>query len=207
MASAEPPRLYLVTPPAFALADFADDLAGVLDAADIACVRLALATTEEQRIVDAAEALRPVCAARDVALVLGEHYRLARRLGLDGAHLSDGVRHARAARETLGTDAILGVFAGVSRHVGLTAGEIGADYVSFGPLTASTLGDGALAPRELFAWWSEMIEVPVIAEGGLTLDIAAAIAPVVDFLALGAELWSDPEGPRAALARMVDAIS
>ena len=51
---------------------------------------------------------------------------------------------------------------------------------------------------DLFAWWSEMIEVPVVAEGGLTVELVRQLAPVTDFLAIGAEiLASDP--PLAAM--------
>ena len=81
----------------------------------------------------AADALRPVAHARDVPLVVADHFRLAARLGLDGVHLTDGPRQVRAAREALGRDAIVGAFARASRHDGLTAAEIGADYVSLRP--------------------------------------------------------------------------
>ena len=57
-------------------------------------------------------------------------------------HLSDGARQVRAVRKALGKDAIVGAYAHASRHEGLTAGEIGADYVSFGPVGATGLGDG-----------------------------------------------------------------
>ena len=123
-------------------------------------------------------------------------------VGLDGVHLSDGARQVRAVRKALGKDAIVGAHAHASRHEGMTAGEIGADYVSFGPVGATGLGDGTVAPLELFAWWSEMIELPVVAEGGLTPELAAELAPVADFLALGPEIWSAPEGEAAALAEI-----
>jgi len=171
----------------------------MLDAVEVACVRLALATSSEDDLARAADALRVVCHARDVPLVVAEHYRLAARLGLDGAHLGDGPRRVRAAREALGANGIVGAFARASRHDGMTAAEIGADYVAFGPLADSGLGDGVAAPLDLFAWWSETIETPVVAEGGLDLDRAAEIAAVADFVALGDELWSHPDGPEPAL--------
>jgi thiamine-phosphate pyrophosphorylase len=165
-------------------------------------VRLALATASEDAVAHAADALRPVCHGRDVPLVVADHFRLAHRLGLDGVHLTDGARQIRAARKLLGADAIVGAFARASRHEGITAAEIGADYVSFGPVAASGLGDGTTAPLDLFAWWSEMIEVPVVAEGGLTPDLVAALAATADFIALGEELWSAPQGAEAALAEL-----
>jgi thiamine-phosphate pyrophosphorylase len=193
-------RLYLVTPPILTLEPFAATLAALLDAVEVACVRLALATAAEEEVLRAADALRAVCHARDVPLVIAEHVRLAARLGLDGVHLGDGPRRVRAAREALGANAIVGAFAGASRHDGMTAAEIGADYVSFGPVGLTSLGDGSRAPFDLFDWWAEMIETPVVAEGAIGLERAVELAAVADFLALGDEIWSDPEGPEAALA-------
>lgn len=199
MTDAPATQIYLVTPPFLTLLPFGDLLAGLLDAVEVACVRLALGTSDEDELMRAADTLRAICHARDVPLVMAEHYRLAARLGLDGVHLRDGSRRVRAAREALGANAIVGAFAGTSRHDGMTAAEIGADYVSFGPVAAGSLGDGTEAPLELFQWWSEMIETPVVAEGGLTLARTEEIARAADFLALGDELWSAPEGPVAAL--------
>lgn len=186
-------QLYLVTPPILSLEPFGEVLAELLDAVEVACVRLALASSDEDELMRAADGLRAICHARDVPLVVAEHFRLAARLGLDGVHLQDGPRRIRAAREALGANAIVGTFAHASRHEGITAAEIGADYVSFGPLAASALGDGSVAPLELFEWWSEMIETPVVAEGGLTLETAGEIGRVADFLALREEIWSAPE--------------
>ena len=98
-------------------------------------------------------------------------------------------RTDRAARTSLGPDAILGTYCGVSSHDGMTAGEIGADYVSFGPVGDTGLGDGPCAPRELFEWWSQMIELPVVAEGALEVAHIADLAAVTDFFAIGAEIW------------------
>lgn len=199
MPNEDTAKLYLITPPAPRLADFSDTLAGLLDRFEIACVRLSLATRSEEDIARAADTLREVCHRRDVPLVLSDHFLMVERLGLDGVHLSDGARQVRAARKALRQDAIVGTYAHASRHDGMTAGEIGADYVSFGPISPSSLGDGALAPFELFEWWSEMIEIPVVAEGGLSPDQAADLARAADFIALGEELWNHPDGASAAL--------
>ncbi len=84
----------------------------------------------------------------------------------------------------------------------MTAGELGADYVSFGPVSAGTLlGDGEIAGPELFQWWSQMIELPVVAQDGITDAALAEIAPYADFLCFGEEVWGDPEGAPQALAR------
>ena len=204
MDTPEQPQIYLITPPAFDPEPFSQTLARVLDGVEIACLRLDMAGRDEDRLARAADTLREVAHARDVALVITDHLLLAERLGLDGVHLSDAARSVRHARKTLGPDAIVGSFCGVSRHDGMTAGEAGADYVSFGPVGASTLEDGQRADPELFRWWSEMIEVPVVAEGALTLEDIRALAAITDFFGIGEEIWTRDD-PLAALQEMVAA--
>ena len=201
MNAPEQPQLYLITPPEFELFQFPETLARVLDTAEIACVRLALSTHDEDTLCRAADAVREVTIARDVALVIDRHILLVERLGLDGVHLADGARSVRKARKELGKDAIVGAFCGASRHDGMTAGEAGCDYISFGPVGDTPLGDGTIAEPELFDWWSQMIEVPVVAEGALDAALVATLAPVTDFFGIGDEIWL-ADDPAAALSAL-----
>ncbi len=192
------PQIYLITPSEFDLSTYPDKLAACLDATEVACVRLALGTKDDLRISKAADALREVTHARDVALVIDSHILMVERLGLDGVHLPDGARSVKKVRKELGPDAIVGSFCGNSRHDGMTAGELGADYVSFGPVGVTPLGDGRQAELELFEWWSLMIEVPVVAEGALDAELIRALAPHTDFFGIGDEVWSQDD-PVSAL--------
>jgi len=205
MTEADRPQIYLITPPELDLEVFPDRLAALLDATDIACVRLALSSRDEDHIARAADALRAVSHARDVALVIEAHVLMVTRLGLDGVHLTDGARSVRTVRKDLGSDAIVGAFCGTSRHEGMNAAEAGADYVAFGPVGETPLGDGSRVEFDLFDWWSQVIEVPAVAEGALTADLIKQYGPVTDFLGLGPELWSAPD-PAAALARLLAAL-
>ncbi len=197
------PQIVLISPPSPA-EGFADQLATLLDAVEVACVRLTLATTEEHDLIRMADAVRQVAHARDVAVVIERHVAMAARLGLDGVHLTDGARSVRFARRELGADAIVGAFCGTSKHDGMGAGEAGADYVALGPAGPSALL-GAPVPRDLLAWWSEVIEVPVVTEGALTPDLVRDLAPVTDFFAFGPEVWTTPD-PLAALKALAGAI-
>lgn len=205
MTAVEHPQIYLLTPPDFELSQFPNQLAKVLDACDIACLRLVMATRDEDRLSRAADAVREIAHAREVAVVLDTHLGLVERLGLDGVHVHDGAKGVRNARKHLGKDAIVGAYCTASRHDGMNAAEAGADYVAFGPVGVSTLGDGTVAPRDLFAWWSEMIELPVVAEGHLDAEHVTALAPVTDFLAIGEEIWQT-EDPVASLHEMTAAL-
>ena len=205
MATQDRPQITLITPPVLDLDIFPSVLARVMDGVEIACLRLSLASKDADDIGRAADAARVVAHARDVAIVIENHALFVERHGLDGIHLTDGSRAIRALRKDLGADAIVGSFCGISRHEGMSAGEAGADYVAFGPIGDTGLGLGTQAPRELFEWWSEMIEVPVIAEGALTRDLVESFAPVTDFFALGPEIWGT-EDPLAALKAILSPI-
>ena len=204
MSTEDLPQIYLVTPSVIDLDFYPDQLARVLDSVEIACLRLGLASIDEDHISRAADALRDIAHARDIMLVVERHALLVERLGLDGVHLMDGGRTLRQLRKDLGEDAILGAYCNTSRHDGLTAGEAGADYVSFGPVAASALGDGVQVDPELLSWWSEMIEVPVVAEGGLTAESIRSLANKVDFFAIGAEIWTQDD-PLAQLQMLAAA--
>jgi thiamine-phosphate pyrophosphorylase len=202
MSQTEQPQVYLISPPAFDLGSFPDKLAAVLDAHPVSCLRLALGTRDEDRISRAADACREVAHERDVAIVVNDLTALSERLGLDGVHLSDATKSVRAARKELGPDAIVGSFSGASFHNGLEAGEAGADYIAFGPVA----GSGAVADHDLFARWTEMIEVPVVAEGALTLELVRGLSPVTDFFGIGEEIW-ETDDAAATLGALINAMT
>jgi thiamine-phosphate pyrophosphorylase len=199
------PQICLITPAHFEVDSFAPLLAAALDAVPVACLRLALATADEDRISRAADAVRELAHARDVPVVIERHSLLVERLGLDGVHLPRGAGGIRKLRADLGADAIIGIDGGNLRHDGINAAEAGADYVSFGPVGETALGSGQRAGHELFSWWSEMIELPVMAEGALNVDLVREFAPVSDFFAFGDDVWATPD-PLATLRALAAAM-
>lgn len=197
--SSRPERLYLVTPPRIG-PDFAALLEGALAAAPVACVRIDLGAATEADWRQAVDLLMPACHAADVALMVTHHWQLVPALGLDGVHLVDPRVRIRDLRDELGENAIIGAFAGASRHHGLVLAEAGADYVAFGPVgETGLLGNTERATDELFQWWNQMIEVPSVAEGGVTEEAASRLASEVDFLVPDVSIWEDAD-PVARLA-------
>ncbi|MEL6585131.1 MAG: thiamine phosphate synthase [Pseudomonadota bacterium] len=194
------PQLYLVTPPEID-ASFPAKLTEILKSHNVACLRLDLASRDEDRIIRAADACREIAHPFDVPIVLTDHAALVGRLGLDGVHLTD-TRPLRKLRAEWGPDPIIGAFCGTSRHDGMNAGEMGADYVAFGPVGTDALGTGAKAEIDLFQWWSEMIELPVVAEGALNVPSIDALKNATDFIALGEEVWA-ADDPNAALSALL----
>lgn len=196
-------RLYLITPPRPEPAAVVDALGG----GDVACVQLRMPQAQDEEIRHMAETLIPACAARDVALVIEDRVEIAAQTGADGVHLSDG-RGISAARQRLGDGAIVGVACGGSRHRAITAGEAGADYVSFGACFSSpTLPDADVIEHDILGWWVELMEVPCVAVGGITpANCGPLVAAGVDFLAVSSAVWTDPRGPGAAVAAFNDAF-
>lgn len=196
-AAPDAPQLYLMTPAGAQASALGPQLSSVMDAFPVACLRIR-AGAEEDELGRLADLAREIAHARDVAVVIDDHVALAQRHGLDGVHLTDGAKAVRYARKELGGDAIVGCFCGGSRHEGMNAGEAGADYVSFGPIGQTALYRGEPVDLDLFQWWSEMIEVPVVAEGAITRALVEQLSPVSDFIAIGPEIWSSDD-PVAAL--------
>lgn len=195
------PQLYLITPVGAEPSAIQPMLAEIIERFEVACIRIPGAG-DETKLGRMADTVRELAHAHDIAVVIEDHVQLAQQHGLDGVHLlKSGGRHIRQARSVLGPDAIVGAYCNASRHEGMTAAEAGADYVSFGPVRPTGLGSGELAEPELFAWWSEMIEVPVVAEGGLDAPIIGKLAPITDFFAIGSEIWS-ADNPAKALSHL-----
>ena len=203
-----PCRLYLVTPPAIDLTIFPDLMAAALDAGDVGCVQLRLKDLDDDALKRAIDALRPVVQSRGVALLMNDRPDLAVAHGCDGAHVGQSDTPATVARKILG-DLTMGVTCHDSRDLAMTAGEQGADYVAFGAFFPTTTKEATHhAEPELLRWWSDLMEPPCVAIGGIT---AANCAPLVqagaDFLAVVGAVWNHPDGPAAGVRAMNTAIS
>ena len=184
-------------------------LARALDAGDVAAVQLRLkdaADDEWRRTIDA---LRPVAQARDVAFLLNDRADLVLETGCDGVHVGQTDTPAREARRLIGDGLTLGVTCHDSRDLAMTAGEDGADYVAFGAFYPTATKDAPTrAEPELLSWWSELMELPCVAIGGITAEnCAPLVAAGADFLAVVGAVWAHPEGPAAGVVAMNRAIA
>lgn len=202
-------RLYLITPPAFEPAAFADRLAAALDAGDVACVQLRLKPADDDAIRRAADALRPIAQQRGVAFLMNDRPDLALATGCDGVHVGQEDASYAEARRVLGLGRIVGVTCHASRHLAINAAEAGADYVAFGAFFPSASKEAKhRAELEIIRWWSELMTVPCVAIGGITPEnCAPLVAAGADFLAVISAVWDHPHGPAAAVKAFARAIA
>ncbi len=133
---------------------------------------------------------------------------LAAELGCDGVHIGQQDAAYEDARRIVGANAIVGVTCHDSRHLAVVAAEAGADYVAFGAFyPTTTKSPKASARPELLQWWSDVMEIPCVAIGGITVEnCAPLVAAGADFLAVSAGVWNHPDGPGAAMAGFATAI-
>ena len=202
-------RLYLITPELFEPAPFADRLARALDAGDVAAVQLRLKNMDDDAWRRAIDALRPVTHARNVAFLLNDRADLVMPTGSDGVHVGQTDMAAREARRLIGPDLTLGVTCHDSRDLAMQAGEDSADYVAFGAFFPSSTKDVVhRADPSILTWWSELMELPCCAIGGITAENCAPLVTAgADFLAVVGAIWNHPDGEAAGVRAMNAAIA
>ena len=194
-------QLYLITPPQIVLSDFLAAFEAALSGGPVAALQLRLKGADDAQVLAAARALKPVCAAHDVALIINDRIDLAEQAQADGVHLGQSDGDPKEARRRLGRDAQIGVTCHDSRHLAMEAGEAGADYVAFGAFYPTTTKDAQYrADPALLTWWSQLTEIPCVAIGGITVGNASPLIEAgADFLAVSSGVWDHPEGPAAAV--------
>jgi thiamine-phosphate pyrophosphorylase len=201
-------RLYLITPPKIELAAFAEVLKRALDAGDVASLQLRLKDVSDDEIRRAASDLMPIAQERGVAFLINDRPDLAGEMGADGVHIGQEDASYDKARATVGPDKVVGVTCHNSRHLAIEAAEAGADYVAFGAFYPTrTKQPKTAADPEILRWWSELITVPCVAIGGITVENAQPLVQAgPDFLAVSAGVWAYPAGPAAAVRAFTNLI-
>lgn len=197
-------RLYLITP-----SDMPDPVAfaAVLDqalaAGDVAALQIRIKDPIDDGVIArAVHALAPIAQRHGVAVILNDRPDLAGRLNCDGVHIGQEDGTIAEARMLVGPDRMIGVTCHDSRHLAMEAAEAGADYVAFGAFFDTATKPTITRPdAEILSIWQEVMQVPCVAIGGITVETAAELAQAgADFLAVSAGVWSHPDGPAAAVA-------
>lgn len=218
------PRLMLVSPPldaavaeaaAAAVAALAPEAPDRQTRGDIEVSALLLrgGALDDDAFARLAAPLIAAAQARGIAVLLEDRPALLPASGADGLHLTlaeDEKSPVKALRKRFGEDVILGAGCGASRHLAMTAGEEGADYLGFGDLEGgpegAPEGSGAADP-EVIAWWEAVMTPPQVAFGAGTPEEARALAAAgPDFLALGPAFWLGQEDPAGALKELLTGL-
>jgi len=177
------PELYLITPAEADAPDFGSRLMAVLSAAPASAILVRRASLDDRTYARVAAEVVNIGQGAGAAVLIEDDVALARRLGADGVHVTTGLEAARDAVSALKPDLIVGAGNIRSRHDAMSFGELGIDYLLFGPLG----GETDRKATELAAWWAETFEIPAVLSdpGASRLDAAGA-----EFLALSTSVWT-----------------
>ena len=130
----------------------------------------------ERRLREASE-LHRLCAAHNAFLIINDDIELAARAHAHGVHLGRDDARIERARETLGTNAIIGASCYDDLDAGRAAVDAGASYVAFGSVFPSRVKpDAVRAPLTLFADARDILGVPTCAIGGIDATNIGAVA-------------------------------
>lgn len=198
-------QLYLISPLDVG-GSFPDHLREALEAGPVAAFQFRVKDVDQQQAARLAAPLKAICDEFDVAFIINDDVELARQLGADGVHLGQGDESLKKAREILGKDVQIGITCHDSRHLAMEAGEGGANYVAFGAFFPTATKETHYKPEpDLLQWWSEMMEIPCVAIGGITPENCQPLVDAgADFLAICGSVWNNPSGPAAAVRKFVD---
>jgi thiamine-phosphate pyrophosphorylase len=193
-------QLYLITPPRID-ATFVQTLEDALAAGEVAALQIRLKDHAEDEVRQLAPALIACAQKYGVAAIMNDSAALADELGCDGVHIGQQDGRIKDARAVMGKDRTVGVTCHDSRHLAMTAGEAGADYVAFGAFFPTDTKDAPTqADISVLNWWIELFELPCVAIGGITVDNATPLVEAgADFLAVSGGVWKHPDGPAAAV--------
>ncbi len=200
-----PCQLYLITPPEIDdLAAFAKTLDAALAAAPVACLQIRLKGLEDLDLIHAADIIVPIAHKHGTEVLINDRPDLVEACKADGAHIGQDDMDYYSSRELLGEDAIIGVTCHNSRELAFQAAMSGADYVAFGAFFETTTKDPKFrADLEMLEWWSEAVEIPSVAIGGINVSNAQSVIEAgADFIAVSSGVWAFPDGPAAAVLQL-----
>jgi thiamine-phosphate pyrophosphorylase len=186
--------LYLITPDqndtALLLAQVESALAG-----GARLVQYRNKSADAELALAQSSALLALCRSYAAPFIVNDDIDLCLAIGADGLHLGASDGCLQQARARLGAGKILGASCYGSLDKALQAQHNGADYVAFGAcFPSSTKPQAPRADLGLFAEARDVLTVPRVAIGGITLENAPlAIDAGADALAVIGAVFGSPD--------------
>ncbi|QPH37650.1 thiamine phosphate synthase [Pedobacter endophyticus] len=126
-------------------------------------------------------AIAEICDDWGTTLIVAEHVQFVGKADIQGFHIEQDNADFTALRKLVGNDITLGGFANSFSDI-IRAASDGADYVTFGPFSATIAND--VKPLALDAYQNAVtklrelnVQLPVLAVGAITL---ADVAPLME---------------------------
>jgi thiamine-phosphate pyrophosphorylase len=199
-------KIYLISPPKIDLKSFSKNLESALKTSLVPVFQLRLKDYPKQEIKAIAQELKKICHANNCLFLLNDFYEMALEIEADGVHLGseDGsikIARQKSLQSNPNKNFIIGASCYDSKHLAMTAGEQGADYISFGTFFPSNTKNSQGKPTtEIIEWANEILNLPITAIGGITdKNSHSLIKAGADFLAVISYVWDNSLGVEKAL--------
>lgn len=163
------------------------------------------ANTKE--LYETAQELRRLTSRYGAKLFLNDRVDVALAVDADGVHIGSSSLPLYKVRRLLGERKLIGVSCH-NKTQAITAQEMGADFITFGPVfyTASKAQYGEPVGLEKLNQVAEMLQIPVFALGGINLDNCAdAVGGEARGIALISAILSAQE-PRDAAKKLLSLL-
>lgn len=197
--------LYAITPDEASTERLLARVEPVLEAG-VSCLQYRNKAAGERLQLEQAHALRSLCHAYGVPLIVNDHVELCRTVSADGVHLGGDDGDIAAARDRLGPAAIVGASCYDSLPRAMDAALAGASYVAFGAFHPSITKPGARRADLSLLDASAGLGVPRVAIGGITPAHAPAlVAAGADLIAVISGVF-DAADPAAAARAYLSAF-
>lgn len=176
-------KILMIAPGDASAAAITEALAAAGERTAIDALLLVRGERDERRYRELVKAVLPTAQQQDIAVLVEGEPGLVRMLGADGLHVSGGSDDVRDAVAALHPQFMVGAGNLSTRHDAMTAGELGADYILFGPLS----GPISEQQRDLARWWAETMEIPCVLSDP-EADIGTVDGAGCDFVGLRLEV-------------------
>ncbi|GFO61646.1 putative thiamine-phosphate synthase [Geomonas silvestris] len=160
-----------------------------------------------KELYETAYELRRVTARHGAKLFINDRVDVALAVDADGVHIGASSLPIYKVRRLLGEKKLIGVSCH-NQVQAITAQELGADFITFGPVyfTPSKAAYGDPVGNDLLGTVAEMLQIPVFALGGITPENCTEVLGCgVHGIALISALMSAPE-PRDAARTLLSLL-
>lgn len=202
-------QIYLISPPKIILSEFVVSLKNALSSNLVPVFQLRLKEYSQIDVAKIAKQIQKVCKDYNCQLILNDYPNIALDLELDGVHLGEHDAKIAEVRKQVPDHFTIGASCYNSKHRAMQAGEDGANYLAFGAFFPTTTKQiKYYADVELLQWATELLNLPIVAIGGITAsNCANLVANKADFLAVISFVWQHSLGEKEALNQLNLAIN
>ena len=202
-------QIYLISPPKIDLKNFTLRLESVLRTGLVPVFQLRLKDYPKNEIIKIAREIKKICQQNNCLFLLNDYPEIALEVGANGVHLGEDDGSVAEIRKKSPKNFVIGASCYNSRHLAMEAGEQGADYLAFGAFfPTQTKIAKAKAELEILHWANEMLNLPIVAIGGINDANAKELAKAgADFLAVISYVWDHPKSEVEAIKNLYNAIT